>query len=480
MKIVQGLLLCGLLLFSFGVAGQDVLDISDRVELFVDRHVIESMENVRLELQTPRAGESVLRFDKPWEGRYCGYVTVIQDGPVYRMYYRGLPTAGKDGSDVEVTCYAESRDGVEWTKPELELYEWGGSKKNNIILSGHAPLSHNFSPFLDTNPDCPAEERYKAVAGTMKSGLVAFVSPDGVRWTKLRDEPVFRDGVFDSQNVAFWSESEQRYVCYFRVWSDGGFKGYRSVGKTTSTDFVNWTEPQEMTYGGTTREHLYTNQTHPYFRSPHLYIAIAARFMPGRRIMSPEDFEKLGGEAAYSGDVSDTVFMTSRGGYTYDRTFMEGFVRPGLGLSNWSSRTNYPALGVVQTGEDEMSFYVQRNYGQTSAYLQRMAMRLDGFVSVHAGYDGGEMVTKPLRFDGDELVVNVATSAAGSVWVELQDVDGNALPGYALEDCDEIVGDTTSRTVTWKRNATLPDAPQEGLRLRFRMKDADLFSMQVR
>ena len=232
----------------------------------------------RSKLALTRAPVKVLCFDEPWEGAFCGYVTVLADGEKYRMYYRGLPAAGKDGSEAEVTCYAESPDGIHWEKPALGLFEVRGTRKNNVILHGSAPASHNFSPFLDTRPGVPASERFKALAGTQESGLLAFVSADGVRWRRIEDKPVFTKGAFDSQNVAFWSEAEGRYVCYFRTWSAGDYAGFRTVSRTTSPDFRGWSDPVAMDFGKTPAEHLYTNQTHPYFRAPHIYIAIPMRF----------------------------------------------------------------------------------------------------------------------------------------------------------------------------------------------------------
>ena len=99
-------------------------------------------------------------------------------------------------------------------------------------------------------------------------------------------------------------------------------------------------------------------------------------------------------------DTSDGVFMTSRGGTRYDRTFMEAFVRPGMDLRNWVSRANTAVLGVVPTGPGEMSLYVARHKGQPSHYIERLALRLDGFASVRASYAGGEMLTRPSRFRG--------------------------------------------------------------------------------
>jgi len=479
---MAGGMVLGLSALSSGAAAADdpVRDIGARLELFVDDYLIASLDGAALKLHAPRPAETVLAFDEPWEGRYCGYVTVIKDGDLFRLYYRGLPNAGKDGSAAETTCYAESRDGISFTKPSLGLFEVEGSTDNNVVLAGAEPCSHNFAPFLDTRPGVPAEERYKALAGSGASGLIAFVSPDGLRWRKVREEPVITEGAFDSQNVAFWSEPEQCYLAYFRTWSGGGYKGYRTIGRSMSTDFRDWTATQDMTYGDRPPEHLYTNQTTPYFRAPHIYVATAARFMPGRRVITEAQAVELGGEAKYSGDCSDTVLLTSRGGTRYDRTFMESLVRPGLGAENWTSRTNYPARGFVPTGPGEMSMYIQRRYGQPTHYLQRLVLRTDGFVSVNAPYSGGEFVTKPLRFDGSELVLNVATSAAGSVWVEVQDDTGAPVAGYSRDVCDEIIGDDVARVVSWKGNAGLGDLAGKSIRLRFIMKDADLYAIRFR
>ncbi len=466
------------LLIAFPAVGAGVIEVGGQRELFVDRTLIERMDGTELRMALPCAREAVIAFDRPWEGRYCGYVTVLDDDGLFRMYYRGLPVSKRDGSDAEVTCYAESQDGRRFTKPDLGLFEVEGGRDNNVILAGMAPFSHNFAPFIDTKPGVPAEEKYKALAGTKKSGLVSFVSADGIRWRKLWDEPVIKDGAFDSQNVAFWAEREQCYAAYFRTWTEGDWGGCRWVSRSTSTDFKEWTEPVEMGNGGAPWEHIYTNQTVPYPRAPHLYLAIAARFMPGRRVVSVEEAAAMGVEGTYSGDCSDVVLMTSRGGNAYDRSFMGAFVKPGTGLANWTSRTNYPARGVVQTAPGELSIYVQKNYGQPSGHLQRYSLRTDGFASVSAPYEGGTLVTKPLRFDGQALYLNFATSAAGSVRVEVQGEGGQAIEGYAESDSAELIGDFIERVVRWKGNSDLSPLAGKPVRLRFVMKDADLYAFR--
>jgi hypothetical protein len=239
-----------------------------------------------------------------------------------------------------------------------------------------------------------------------------------------------------------------------------------------------------MTFGNTPYEHLYTNQTHPYFNAPHMYVGVAARFMPGRQVISNQEAKELQVNPKYFGDVSDAVLLTSRGGTTYQRTFMESFLRPGLGLENWVSRTNYPALGIVPNSDEEMSLYVQRNYGQTTASLQRYAMRTDGFASVYAPYSGGEMITKPIVIpdltEPTKLTINFATSAAGSIRVGLLDSSGKMIDRYGDQDCDELIGDRVSRVVSWTGNDDLSDLAGQSVRLKFVMKDADLYALQFK
>ncbi|MCH2153184.1 MAG: hypothetical protein MK089_07560 [Phycisphaerales bacterium] len=449
-------------------------------QLMVDRHLIETMQGVDLELGLPRDEGPVFQFDQSWEGPFCGYATVIKDGDQYLLYYRGLPEAGADGTSREVTCVALSDDGVNWTRPQLGLFEVDGTRDNNVILADAAPVTHNFSPFLDSRSDVDPQSRYKALGGNEYSGLIAYVSPDGINWTRLQEAPVITGGMFDSQNVAFWSESEQQYNCYLRTWSGGGYSGYRTVSRSTSPDFINWTEPEPMTFGDTPPEHLYTNQTHPYFRAPDLYVAIAARFMPGRQVISDQEARRLGVNPSYFRDCSDAVLMTSRGGLEFDRTFMESFIRPGIGLENWVSRSNYPALNIVQTGPDEMSLYVNQNYAQPTAQLQRYSMRLDGLASISADAKGGEWTTRPLVFKGDQLELNFATSARGGIRIELQDLDGNPIPGFTLEDCMEQIGNETDRIVSWAEGPDVSALAGAPIRLRFKMKDADLFAFRFK
>ena len=448
----------------------EVIQLGSNREIFVDHYLIDELKGTNIVMHHPHDEGIVMYFDKPWEGISCSCCTIIKEEDVYRLYYRASGNASNSTS----TCYAESKDGINWVKPVLGLFEVNGSINNNVILDTVA--TGNFSPFLDTNPNAKPNQKYKALGGGGESGLIPYVSSDGIHWNQLQDEGVIKKGNFDSQNVVFWSESERLYVCYFRI----SYLKVRSVSRTTSSDFINWSEPVRMTFGDTPNEHIYIQQTSPYFRAPHIYIAIGARFMPNRQALTVEQALKLKVNPDNIKDVSDAIIMTTRGGNVYDRLFMESFIRPGIGLNNWVTRTNYPALNVVQTGPEEMSVYLNQDYVQPTAHLHRYSLRLDGFTSISAPYTGGEVITKPFIFSGKELEINYSTSAAGEIRIEIQDENGKPIPGYTMEESQTIFGNEIARVVSWNGNENVKELASKPVRLRIYMKDADLYSLRFK
>ena len=114
-------------------ASGELLRLGNRRELFVDPYLIDRLDGVSLKLHEPQPAGTAIKYDRPWEGRGCAYITVLEDDGVYRMYYRGSP-----GDAPEVTCYAESADGIEWTKPDLGLFDVAGTQDNNVILTPEA------------------------------------------------------------------------------------------------------------------------------------------------------------------------------------------------------------------------------------------------------------------------------------------------------------------------------------------------------
>ncbi len=428
-------------------AAGEPIDISDRLELFVDSHLIERMDKTELKLHQP-----VLAAPLTGDVDSIEYGTVMKDGERYRLYTRDRFASKKDGDGGEYTRYFESADGKHWVAPDLDLIPVAGSGWRNVILHD-PPYCHNFSPMLDVRPGVPQDERYKALSGMGEHGLKAFVSGDGVRWRSVQDEPVLAPGapwdhkfLYDSQNVSFWSESENQYVCYFR-----SFDGVRRIGRAVSDDYRNWRK-EKLLNVNEEGEHLYTSQTHPYFRAPHIYLALPTRYYPDR------------------GSSTDILFMSARGNGLYSRPFKQAFIRPGLDPARWGNRSNYAALNVVPTGATEMSLY-------TSPF-RRFVLRTDGFVSIHADAEGGTMITRPLLFSGEKLLVNYATSAGGSLRVALLDSAGIPHSGYEMDACERMVGDAINQNVVWRDSAGLSALVGSAIRLEIELIDGDLYSIQ--
>ena len=384
---------CSLALSSLHAENKGVsspISIGNRRELFVDNWIIEDLQNAQRRLHHPVAREIAIVHDQPWEGNVCYYHTVFRDDDLYRMYYRGAHSGSRTSHpksiDHEVVCYAESHDGIHWEKPSLGLHLFQGSRQNNIVWTGLG--THNFVPFKDSNPNCNPQFPYKAVGATHE-GLYIFQSADGIHWSLIKEHPVITEGRFDSQNLAFYDVFRGRYVAFQR-----GFKnGVRTVMTATSADFLDWSDPEFIHFNDSRNEHLYTNQTIPYYRAPHILLSFPKRFIPER---NPTLHRHKG--------VSDIVFMSSRDGKTFDR-WGEAFLRPGLQKERWVNRNNFVAWGIPETESEqsgtskEMSFYSMEGYytGDDSR-MRRYTLRPDGFVSVTAPLSGGTLTTKPLTF----------------------------------------------------------------------------------
>ncbi len=441
------------------------LELGDRLELFADEFLVGEMKgDLERHLFQPEPGEVVFTADAPWEGNTSGYYTLFQDGDRYRMIYRGWAHDPETMKALrpEVACYAESDDGVTWRKPELGLFDFEGSTANNIII-GTGNGRHNFTAFKDTRPDCPPEERYKALGGSKekgKKGLMYFRSADAVNWEQVGTEPVITEGAFDSQNLAFYDTVRGEYRAYWRIFSNK----VRAIRTATSKDFVTWEPHHDLEYPeGTPEQHLYTNAILPYARAPHLFIGFPTRYLPdeGQRV--------------------EPIFMLSRNGVNF-RRFNDPVIPESAPADRKGNRSNYLAWGLLQLpGEpDRLSVYAtEAYYGAVPGRVRRFTYRLDGFVSLRSGDEGGEMLTKPLTFTGSHLTLNYATLAeGGSVAIELQAPDGKPIEGYGLADAVPLTGDSVKATVAWKGGHDLSGLAGKPVRVRFVTRQADLFSMR--
>ena len=456
------------------------IDIGTRLELFVDNYLIDTMQGARLQLQHPERREIVLSLDQPWENDTGFPNSVVQDGESVRLYYRAAGYGNGDEHKT-VAALAESTDGGRsFSRPNLGLIEFNGSKQNNILHIGGFP---GIPPaFIDTNPNCKPEERYKGLMAKWRE-LYAMCSADGLYWQLMQDEPLQMEGAFDTVNTAFWDSLAgcyRSFTRYFEYYTDEtttedvlGPKPtvVRAIQSSTSQDFIHWTEVVHHQYDDDFGDmQFYTNATIPCPGAEHIYLSFPNRYVQ-KRTKHPD--HSVAG-------INDAVFMVSRDCAHWKR-YPEAWVRPGLDDLNWTDRNNYPTWGLVKTSATEWSTYITEHYRHPGieTRLRRLAIRPHGFVSAHADFDGGEFVTKPFTFGGRQLRLNYSTSAVGSVQIEIQDEKGRPIERFCLDDMEPLFGDELDAPIAWKGGGDLSTLIGKPVRFRFRLKDADVFAFRT-
>lgn len=447
--------------------------IGSRIEMLVDEELIENRENLMFRLNKPEQIGVAVTTDKPWEGSgsFC-YGSVIEFEGKYFLYYRANKNeSGEDTDPGQYVCLALSDDGIHWTKPELDLVPYGEYAKTNILMAGETSgvICHNFTPCIDTNPDCPTDERIKAVGGYAPDGLFVFVSADGIHFRKYSEKPAVTGALLDSQNVLLYDSERKMYRIYSRYFHtnpDEEGCGIRAIRSCESKDCVNWTEPVVNKYSnGSLQEHLYTNATISCPGAAHMLLSFPKRFAPGRAKAITQ------GEHA----MSDAVFMSSRDGYLWDRRFMESWIGGGFDAKRWTQRNNMPARGLIEKDE-YFHFLVGIHYCWDDAGFAQYRLRKYGFALLHAGAETGMFTTKPIVFEGSDLYLNYATAVTGGIRAAILDAEtGEPFEGFALDDCEVLYGDSIEEKLAFK-GGSLSALAGKAVKVQFELYIADLFA----
>ena len=473
-------------------------------ECFFDNYLIdEKKTTAEARLHHPVPREVVLNCDKPWETRGLTYENFFFDSQLkkYRMYYlaREALTDLVMGEKIRV-AYAESEDGCRWMKPSLGLFEYKGSKDNNIVFDREAEID-NFFVFYDENPTCLPEERYKALVYTetkdKRQTLRYYASADGFSFNDMYELPLF--GAFDSLNTALWDKNTEKYYVYYRTYHNKNTpeivqdrvlapEDIRDIRVATSENFRDFCVHGCINFGEESDIPLYTNCVSSYPFAPHIFVGFPSRYVNrGTWSVSYEALctkegrlKRIKENARLGLALTDCIFMTSRDGVNFKR-YNEAFMTPGAEYDgNWIYGDCYPARGFILTdpeknGEDvdqELSLlcHDREKYGG-NLRLRRYTIRRDGFVSLHAGEEEKLLVTKPFVFEGEKLTVNLSTSAFGYAVFKLETADGKL-----CTESVEYFGDSTDKPIAF-RDPTVLFSGKEVV-MTVRLRDADIYSFR--
>ena len=424
-----------------------------------------------------------------------------------RCCARRRPAAERDGpGPVTTIAYATSRDGLSWERPHLGLVEIAGSTLDNAVFAHPEWEFIGFSGLIrDPRPEVPASERYKLVVPGLitrpnrRKVYLGATSPDGLHWT-FRGELAI-EGIVKSDRACFtWDPHRQRYALYCRDRhcpdafvrrleshyaeamspraASAAAADYwgRAVALTTSADFSTWTPARQVMRIDLDREPL----------GLQIY-GIAAIPYGGQWVCLWQKHHSLPEQAWL-----DIGVAHSRDGVTWKRE--APVVLPCGSVGQWDRFNQCVSTQVVRVGDELWFYYSGRTYRhgeyrrhtegtdsgpgseEGGVHIGLATLRLDGFCSLGAGFDGGTVATRPLALPPGELHLN-CRSRWGRVTVEVLDGSGAALPGARSVPiaCDDV-----RRKVTWTEGFALAAHAGRPVRLRFTLENARLFAWLVK
>jgi hypothetical protein len=470
-----------------------------------------------------RDPEPVVRPDRPWEHRGINgdsNITVLDDNGRYRMWY-AIPHPQPDktlakphyteadiadlddkmkadllkGGGGSVLCYAESRDGIHWDKPDCGIMEFNGSTANNMLFASRL----GGTVFLD--PAARPEQRYKMIHGhgprlpqvyrtgpqpvpprNIFCGVYGSFSPDGIHWTTT-SRPIM-PWYTDTTNVGYWDQDLRKYVAFVRwnqnlgfqdnqtVIQERGAEHYRCVGRSESKDFFNFPPPEKIA------------EPSPEERRPRAtgmdYYNSAAVKHPD----CPDAYFLFSSNFHHEQDILEATLSTSRDGRHYSR-WPTPIVGPGL-EGAWDCRSIYMATGILTANNESWLYYGGRNWKHAESMppgaggVGRVRYRRDSFVAQEADAAGGELTTRALVFDGQRLEVNLDAGAGGRLKAELLDESLAPIPGFTAADADWQFYNDTARILTWRGNPDVSPLAGRPVHLRFLARAASLYTFRFR
>lgn len=381
------------------------------------------------------------------EGVYkCWYFSVLEGWG--RNYRNGLAPQDAIGSGTLKINYAVSKDGLEWTKPEMNIFTYQG-EPTNVVAAGN----HGTGIFKDPRDPDP-QRRYKMFTGLAHGTLAVAFSPDGLHWSDYRTlKPKARA---DTHNNALWAMGLDKYVGISRGWADG----IRTVLRTESADFLEWTDPVEV-FRGPREAQTYSM---PVFEYAGVYLGLASiyRATTDRRVHL---------ELTWSPDTVHWEPVAEIG---------TEFIPLSPDPEVFDYGTIYAAATpmVVQDGTIRI-YYGATQQRHTHLRLQSSlalaTLRPDGW----AGYEPedrskpGVVTTEPVAYPGGVLTIT-CDAEGGSVTVAVVDQEGNV-----LARSKPITGNVTGETVRWPAGGGLQPHTGHRIRLRFEIEGARLYSFGV-
>lgn len=425
-------------------------------QLFVDNVLIESATGLKRTLHPleKHPCNPVLEPTMPWETpcRYFLPFAVIRETPdaKFRAWYGCYIRDQEDQPKKKLTyvCLAESADGLEWTRPNVNRYTVNGATENSAIWEGRA-----FKPIFDPRDPDP-KRRYKGM--TRVNGFTPIFSPDGLQWTVLPDSALTQ--AYDATSF-HWDPIGEKWIASCKIFRDKK----RIRGYAESLDFLHWSDTYPMLEADAKDGPKDQTYSMRIFRYESVYVGLLKIYHL--------DTDRCELQLAFS--------QNAKHWERPDRSFF---------VANSAAPDSYDYGNIDEAGDpiavgDQLWFYYagrstlhEEKSGEPDGSLCLGTLRLDGFMSVDAGDEEGTLVTKPLKLIGDSMWVN-ADAKGGEIRVEVVDADSKEPSGtFTKEGCAPLAEDNVRQRVIWQGNSATDFPKDKTVQLKFHLRNAKLYS----
>lgn len=480
---------------------------SSKTLLFVDDHHVLYRTGTKRKLHPPQrhiANPVIAGREKPWE-EDLAYNSVCRHPETgrYQMWYQAFAGVGaRDRTHRCTVCYAESGDGVEWTRPNLGLYSFNGIPDTNIVLIGNGGHSDRYgaSVLVDQVEPDPAR-RYKMLyfdfaidvraGGREYPGLCAAFSPDGIHWTKHPEAPLLRISYGNVGDIVPYREEEDGwclpltmsdavdvirderlgcYAAYGKMWIDGpdsGMHWKHAMGRTLSKDFVEWLKPELLLTPDDAEPDYVEFHTTPVFHYNDCYFC-------GLQILNRGE----------DGGCIDIELAISRDSEHWKRPFRRPYFLPRGEPGRFDSGSIFTNSTPIVL-EDEIRFYYGGyQHGATGPAVQQSSgigmcsIPRDRFAGIKPTGNQGQITLRPQDLAGSQELTLNTDASRGEVRVQVLDDCGFAVRGFRPEDAMPITGDSQQHPVRWK-NARITQLPPGSYLVRFHLHDSEVFALTL-
>lgn len=457
----------------------DVIDISLGRQLFVDDFLIAYSTVKRVWHQAEYYPANPVFFpEEEWEMTAEGAVAApFSDGVWYdesdskfKMWYM----AGGRGYETGfVTCYAESADGITWTRPSLNYV-----KGTNIVLKG---LNRDSNTIWIDKTESNPNLRFKmfvVAEGKSHWGYHYYTSSDGKYWRSVNEsgKVADRSTVFYNPFRGVWVWSLRHNI---RLSSSVLVRGrdYMEDADVLAGNKKAFANLESFWFGPWPDE-----PKHPVYKDvqPAIYNLDAIGY----------ESLMLGVFSSWAGPengvcASDRVIKRnqlllgySRDGWSWFRGDFTPFCAVDDNTDAWNNGNIQSAVGSPLIVGDKLYFYMsgrRLNEAKKEVISTGLAtLRRDGFASMSGS---GEVVTEILKYSGNYLFINAAVR--GSMTVELLDENGDVIPGFSAGECNVVKTDGCKIMVSWKEHSDIRSLNGRNLKIKFQLEDADLYSFWI-